>query len=96
MGTRVRSAKTGKYVNKSQAKRRPATTVTETDQTGPLHPQPSVLVKLASAIVHFEEWLSPGGHEFDLAAIKSILADLEIRTWLTRMKVLGLLPAKRS
>lgn len=60
-----------------------------------LTPSPAVVVKLGSAIVHFEEWLSPGGHAFDLTALKSILADEEIRTWLNEMSTLGLLPVKR-
>ena len=61
-----------------------------------LTPSPAVVVKMASAVVHFEEWLSPDGHEFDLAALKSILADPEIREWLKDMQGLGLLPVKRK
>jgi hypothetical protein len=60
-----------------------------------LKPCPSVMVKLGSAIVHFEEWLSPGGHAYDLAALKSILADEEIQAWLLAMQKLGVLPVKR-
>lgn len=62
----------------------------------PLNPPASVIVKLGSAVVHFEEWLSPDGHAYDLAALKSILADEEIQNWLVEMKHLGLLPVRRS
>lgn len=65
-------------------------------KSGALTPAPSVLVKLASGVVHFEEWLSPQGHEFDLAALKSILADPEIVEWMKEMKALGLLPVRRT
>ena len=61
-----------------------------------LQPAATVVVKLGSLAVHFEEWLSPDGHEYDLAALKSILADEEIRAWLEDMKKLGLLPVKRT
>ena len=60
-----------------------------------LVPSPGVVVKLGSAIVHFEEWLSPDGHAVDLTALMSILADEEVQAWLVDMKKLGLLPVKR-
>lgn len=61
-----------------------------------LQPSPSLLSKLGSIAIHVEEMLAPGGHEFDLAALQTLLADTEVRDWLAAMEALAMLPVKRS
>ena len=61
----------------------------------PLKPSAGLLVKLGSLAIHAEEGLSASGHELDIAAIKGLLADLEVQAWLTAMDGLALLPVKR-
>lgn len=57
-------------------------------------PSLSLLAKLGSIAVHTEEFLSPGGHEFDVAALNNLLGDPEVVQW---MEAMGpLLPRKRS
>lgn len=60
-----------------------------------MKPQMSVLVKLGSIAVHVEEMLSPKGHEFDKAAIQTLLDDPEVREWLAAMDAMSFLPKKR-
>lgn len=60
---------------------------------GPLHPSLSLLCKLGSCVVHAEEFLSPGGHQFDAEAIRGIVNDPEIRTWINAMG--PFMPVKR-
>jgi len=61
----------------------------------PLKPEVTVLVKLGSLAVHIEEMLSSKGHEFDRAAIQTLLDDTELRQWLTAMDEMAFLPKKR-
>jgi hypothetical protein len=60
-----------------------------------LRPPLSLLVKVGSLVAHIAEFLSPNGHEFDKAAIRTLLADAEVQTWLKDMDQLGFLPKKR-
>ena len=62
----------------------------------PLKPSPNLLAKLGSVIVHVEEAAAPGGHPFDVTAIRSILADPEVAEWMKGMGKLALLPVKRA
>lgn len=55
----------------------------------------SLLVKLGSIAVHAEEMLSPGGHQYDMAAIRTLLEDEEVSQWLKQMTTLGFMPVKR-
>ena len=61
----------------------------------PLKPSASLLVKLGSIVVHTEEMLGPNGHHFDVATLKSMLADPELDAWRDEMGSLALLPVKR-
>ena len=62
----------------------------------PLKPDPTLLVKLGSAIVHADEMLDPvKGHHFDMKTFKALLADPEIQEWLKEMGKMALLPVKR-
>lgn len=55
----------------------------------------SLLVKLGSIAVHAEEMMSPKGHEFDKAALDTLLEDPEVKEWLEAMDRLAFLPKKR-
>lgn len=62
----------------------------------PLKPSTQLIIKLGSAVCHAQEFMSPGGHEFDKSAFDSILNDKEVLEWLTAMTRLALLPLKRN
>lgn len=61
----------------------------------PLTPSATLLCKLGSLAVHMDEMLSPGGHSFDIEAIRGLLNDVEVREWLKSMDKMALLPKKR-
>jgi hypothetical protein len=61
-----------------------------------LKPTPSLLCKLASAVVHADEFLSVNGHAADRIALNSILADPEVKAWIEAMSAASLAPMKRS
>lgn len=63
--------------------------------TDPLKPSTTLLVKLGSALVHFEEYHSETGHHWDLEAATSNSNDPEVREWLEAMNKLAFLPVKR-
>jgi len=60
-----------------------------------LHPTISVAVKLASIAVHADELISSNGHSVDVQAIRSLLADEELRAYLEILRPLALLPVMR-
>ena len=55
-----------------------------------------LLVKLGSIIVHADEFLSEGGHEFDKVAFEQGLSDPEVMAWIKEMTSQGFLPVKRT
>lgn len=57
-------------------------------------PSLALLCKLGSIIVHAEEFMQPGGHDFDRTAMETLLADPEVRAWIDAMG--AMLPLKRS
>lgn len=57
-------------------------------------PGGTILIKLASLVVHADEATSPGGHAFDATAIRSIVDDPEVKGWLDTIEPV-LLPQKR-
>lgn len=59
-------------------------------------PSLGLLAKLGSILVHVDEGAGEGGHEFDWAAVRSLLADREVQDWLVGMGRAGFLPVKRS
>ncbi len=61
----------------------------------PLKPSPALLSKLGSIVVHADEGLSSDGHAFDIEAIRSLLADPEVTTWLAEMDAMAFIPKKR-
>ncbi len=62
----------------------------------PLNPTPTLLVKLGSVIVHYQEVMGPDPHEFDVAAINTLLEDPEVTEWLDGMRAGAFLPLKRG
>lgn len=52
-------------------------------------------VKLGSIARHADELLSPGGHEADANAIRSLLTDPEVAEWMAHADSMALLPVKR-
>ena len=62
----------------------------------PFKPSVALLAKLGSIAVHAEEMTEPGGHDFDAAAIRSLMSDPEVVEWLAAMRSMAMLPRKRS
>lgn len=61
-----------------------------------LNPSAMLLCKLASIAVHAEEYLSPGGHQFDRDALAVLLSDPEVSAWIGQMTAAAMAPRKRE
>jgi hypothetical protein len=61
-----------------------------------LRPKPALLAKVGAIVVHADELLSPGGHAFDRAALRSLLDDPDVGQWLQEMRRMALVPRKRT
>lgn len=61
----------------------------------PLNPSMSLLIKLGSAVVHADEFLSPNGHPVDKSAFAQLVVDVEVSEWIESMTKQGFLPVKR-
>jgi hypothetical protein len=61
-----------------------------------MKPDLDVLVALGSLAVHIEEFLAPGGHQFDKVAMEQCLNNPKVKAWLQGMDKLAFLPKKRS
>ena len=61
----------------------------------PLRVGVSMAVKLGSIAVHAEELISPHAHQYDVAALRSLLEDAEVKQWLEAMGKMAFLPVKR-
>lgn len=55
-----------------------------------------LLVKIGSALVHADEFLSPHGHPFDKQMFHSLMEDPEVKKWVAVMTKDGFLPVKRN
>lgn len=69
------------------------------DRTGMIDtyaPPIALLVKLGSIVVHADEAVSDGSHQFDTAAIKSLVSDREVQAWLASMDAASFLPVRRD
>jgi hypothetical protein len=60
-----------------------------------LSPSPQLLIKLGSALVHADEFLSPSGHPLDKNTFDSLMKDSDVKEWIEGMTKLALLPVKR-
>lgn len=56
----------------------------------------SLAAKLASIVVHADEWSSPDGHPFDAEAMRRLIADREVIDWVNKVSKAGLAPVKRT
>lgn len=56
----------------------------------------SLIVKLASIIVHADEATSPNGHELDRQTIQALLTDPDVAELMETLNNMGLLPLKRD
>ena len=59
------------------------------------NPPKQVLILLGSIIVHYEEWTSGNGHEFDKTTIDSLMNNPNVKKWFEEMNTMALLPVKR-
>lgn len=59
-------------------------------------PNLTTAIKLASIVVHVEEFLSPDGHDYDKIAIEQLLKDPDIVEYLAVMNSAAFLPVKRN
>lgn len=55
----------------------------------------SIISKLGSILVHLQELLSPGAHEFDSTVLKQLLDDPEVKGFLGDIDP-ALLPVRRG
>lgn len=62
----------------------------------PLKPDAALLVKLGSIAVHADELTGVDGHTFDREAIRSLVTDPDVVTWVKAMDAMALLPVKRN
>lgn len=78
-------------------KRKEAARMRHFQTAATLNPSPALLAKLASALVHAEEYLDAAGrgHPFDKNAFDALLADPDIISWMAGMRDLEMLPVKR-
>jgi hypothetical protein len=65
------------------------------DKTRADNPSMVLLVKLGSLIVHYQEYTSGNGHQFDKTVIDALEADQQVVEWMKQMNDLALLPKKR-
>lgn len=56
----------------------------------------SLVVLLGSIAVHIDEYDSADGHELDLVAIRGLLSNPEIKSFIEIWTAKGYLPVKRS
>lgn len=61
-----------------------------------ISPEPVLLAKLGSIVVHCQEMLSDDGHAFDRVALTGLLDDHDVKDWLAAMDEVSLLPKKRN
>jgi hypothetical protein len=55
----------------------------------------ALAAKIWSALVHFEEFHSPGGTRMDMDAALACLRDPDVQQWLAEMASRALVPVKR-
>lgn len=67
-----------------------------TDSEDLLNPSPAVLCALVSAVVHAEEFMSPGGQQYDLTAFSQCVDRPVVREWIDGMVKAGFAPVKRK
>jgi hypothetical protein len=68
--------------------------VSKTDKT--ITPRQDVAIKVASALVHAQEFIGADGHPFDRHAFEALMNDPDVVAWMRRLNGMALLPRKRS
>lgn len=66
------------------------------EKPDPLKPSLTTLIKLGSIAAHADEGTSAADHEFDMVAMRGLLADPEVVEWMAAMDAMAFLPKKRS
>lgn len=61
----------------------------------PLNPSPALLAKLGSVLIHIEEFMRPGGHDYDGIVLTQLLEDEEVLEWRSQMDALAMIPKLR-
>lgn len=61
-----------------------------------IQPTVDVAIKVASALIHAQEYMSADGHPFDREAFDSLLHDPDVDAWMRTLGSMALLPRKRS
>lgn len=61
-----------------------------------LSPKLDVAIKVASALVHAQEFMSADGHPFDRDVFDSLMNDPGVVAWMATLNAASLLPRKRS
>lgn len=59
-------------------------------------PTEAVAIRMASALIHADEFMSPHGHEFDLEAFRRVFDDPDVSAYLQELDALALLPLRRD
>lgn len=70
--------------------------IKESNMLNVMAPQVSLLCKIGSILVHFDEWCGDDGRNIDLQTARGLMADREVQEWLTGMDKLAMLPVKRK
>ena len=60
-----------------------------------LTPEPSLLAKIGSIVIHCDEFMSEESHPFDANALHTLVHDPEVVEWLQHMRTLAMIPEKR-
>lgn len=61
----------------------------------PTKPSATLLIKLGSIIVHYQEMTSSKGHQYDAYALQTLEQDSEVKEWMEQMAKMAFLPVKR-
>jgi len=62
----------------------------------PLMPNPTLLIKLGSIIVHYKEFCSPTGNVIDKETVDAMLQQTDVKEWMEEMDRMALLPKERG
>ena len=61
-----------------------------------LSPDPALLCKLGSIVVHADEMMSDDGHHYDRLALQQLLNDPDVKHWIDLMSMAAMVPRKRK
>jgi hypothetical protein len=61
-----------------------------------MKPSATLIAKLGSIVVHMDEATDFLGHHFDVIAMRQLVADPEVQSWLYGLRLHAMVPVKRS